>query len=241
MLKIDGLVSGYGSVQILNGANMKVDAQSIVALLGGNGTGKSTILKACSGLIRSWSGSINFDGEDIHNNPPHKIVERGLVQVTQGKDVFPAMSVIENLRLGGFVLNSKQKLKDNLEKVFDYFPRLNERKNQLAATLSGGELQMLCIGRGLMSNPKMIMLDEPSAALAPQIVLDIFKNINRIRKDGLTVLVVEQNVRMALLLADYGYVFKDGVIKVEGEAKKLMYDDTVKDSYLGGGGTTANV
>ena len=241
MLKIDGLVSGYGSVQILNGANMKVDAQSIVALLGGNGTGKSTILKACSGLIRSWSGSINFDGEDIHNNPPHKIVERGLVQVTQGKDVFPAMSVIENLRLGGFVLNSKQKLKDNLEKVFDYFPRLNERKNQLAATLSGGELQMLCIGRGLMSNPKMIMLDEPSAALAPQIVLDIFKNINRIIKDGLTVLVVEQNVRMALLLADYGYVIKDGVIKVEGESKKLMYDDTVKDSYLGGGGTTANV
>ena len=241
MLKIEGLVSGYGSVQILNGANMKVDAQSIVALLGGNGTGKSTILKACSGLIRSWSGSINFDGKDIHNNPPHKIVERGLVQVTQGKDVFPAMSVIENLRLGGFVLNSKQKLKDNLEKVFDYFPRLNERKNQLAATLSGGELQMLCIGRGLMSNPKMIMLDEPSAALAPQIVLDIFKNINRIRKDGLTVLVVEQNVRMALLLADYGYVIKDGVIKVEGESKKLMYDDTVKDSYLGGGGTTANV
>ena len=241
MLKIDGLVSGYGSVQILNGANMKVDAQSIVALLGGNGTGKSTILKACSGLIRSWSGSINFDGEDIHNNPPHKIVERGLVQVTQGKDVFPAMSVIENLRLGGFVLNSKQKLKDNLEKVFDYFPRLNERKNQLAATLSGGELQMLCIGRGLMSNPKMIMLDEPSAALAPQIVLDIFKNINRIRKDGLTVLVVEQNVRMALLLPDYGYVIKDGVIKVEGESKKLMYDDTVKASYLGGGGTTANV
>ena len=241
MLKINGLISGYGSVQILNGANMKVDAQSIVALLGGNGTGKSTILKACSGLIRSWSGSINFDGEDIHNNPPHKIVERGLVQVTQGKDVFPAMSVIENLRLGGFVLNSKQKLKDNLEKVFDYFPRLNERKNQLAATLSGGELQMLCIGRGLMSNPKMIMLDEPSAALAPQIVLDIFKNINRIRKDGLTVLVVEQNVRMALLLADYGYVIKDGVIKVEGESKKLMYDDTVKDSYLGGGGTTANV
>ena len=241
MLKIDGLISGYGSVQILNGANMKVDAQSIVALLGGNGTGKSTILKACSGLIRSWSGSINFDGEDIHNNPPHKIVERGLVQVTQGKDVFPAMSVIENLRLGGFVLNSKQKLEDNLEKVFNYFPRLNERKNQLAATLSGGELQMLCIGRGLMSNPKMIMLDEPSAALAPQIVLDIFKNINRIRKDGLTVLVVEQNVRMALLLADYGYVIKDGVIKVEGESKKLMYDDTVKDSYLGGGGTTANV
>ena len=241
MLKIKDLVSGYGSVQILNGANMKVDNQSIVALLGGNGTGKSTILKACSGIIRTWKGSINFNGEDIQNLPPHNIVEKGLVQVTQGKDVFPAMTVLENLRLGGFTLKSKQTLKDNIEKVFNYFPRLNERKSQLAATLSGGELQMLCIGRGLMSNPKMIMLDEPSAALAPQIVLDIFKNINKIRKDGLTVLVVEQNVRMALLLADYGYVIKDGVINVEGEPKKLMYDESVKDSYLGGGGTTANV
>jgi len=241
MLKINSLVSGYGTVQILNGANMEVKKQSIVALLGGNGTGKSTILKACSGIIRAWEGIINFDGQDIHNLAPHKIVERGLVQVTQGKDVFPAMSVLENLRLGGFILKSNRELKNNLEKVFNYFPRLNERKNQLAATLSGGELQMLCIGRGLMSNPKMIMLDEPSAALAPQIVMDIFKNINKIRKDGLTVLVVEQNVRMALLLADYGYVIKDGAINVEGDSKKLMYDESVKDSYLGGGGTTANV
>ena len=239
MLKVNQLVSGYGTVQILNGANMKVDKQSIVALLGGNGTGKSTILKAASGLIRSWKGTIEFDNEQIQNLPPHEIVARGLVQVTQGKDVFPAMSVTENLRLGGFILKTNQQLKDNLEKVFNYFPRLNERKDQLAATLSGGELQMLCIGRGLMSNPKMIMLDEPSAALAPQIVLDIFKNINRIRKDGLTVLVVEQNVRMALLLADYGYVIKDGVINVEGESKKLMYDESVKESYLGG--TKANV
>ena len=239
MLKVNQLVSGYGTVQILNGANMKVDKQSIVALLGGNGTGKSTILKAASGLIRSWKGTIEFNNEQIQNLPPHEIVARGLVQVTQGKDVFPAMSVTENLRLGGFILKTNQQLKDNLEKVFNYFPRLDERKDQLAATLSGGELQMLCIGRGLMSNPKMIMLDEPSAALAPQIVLDIFKNINRIRKDGLTVLVVEQNVRMALLLADYGYVIKDGVINVEGESKKLMYDESVKESYLGG--TKANV
>ena len=239
MLIINNLISGYGSVQILNGASMKVAAQSVVALLGGNGTGKSTILKACSGLIRTWQGTINFNGENIHNLAPHEIVKKGLVQVTQGKDVFPAMSVIENLRLGGFILNSNEELKNNLEKVFYYFPRLNERKNQLAATLSGGELQMLCIGRGLMSNPRMIMLDEPSAALAPQIVLDIFRNINRIRKDGLTVLVVEQNVRMALLLSDYGYVIKDGIISVEGDSKKLMYDDSVKESYLGG--TEANV
>ena len=173
MLKINNLVSGYGSVQILNGSNMEVKNQSIVALLGGNGTGKSTILKACSGIIRAWKGTISFDGEEIQNLAPHKIVEKGLVQVTQGKDVFPAMTVLENLRLGGFVLKSNIDLKNNLEKVFNYFPRLNERKNQLAATLSGGELQMLCIGRGLMSNPKMIMLDEPSAALAPQIVMDL--------------------------------------------------------------------
>ena len=239
MLKVNQLVSGYGTVQILNGANMKVDKQSVVALLGGNGTGKSTILKAASGLIRSWKGTIEFDNEQIQNLPPHEIVARGLVQVTQGKDVFPAMSDTENLRIGGFILKTKQQLKDKKEKVFNYFPRLNERKDQLAATLSGGELQMLCIGRGLMSSPKMIMLDEPSAALAPQIVLDIFKNINKIRKDGLTVLVVEQNVRMALLLSDYGYVIKDGVINVEGESKKLMYDESIKDSYLGG--TKANV
>ncbi len=239
MLTINNLKSGYGSVQILDGVSIKVGKQSIVALLGGNGTGKSTILKACSGLIRAWQGSINFNGEDIQNLPPHEIVKKGLVQVTQGKDVFPAMSVTENLKLGGFVLNSSKELKNNLDKIFNYFPRLSERKNQLAATLSGGELQMLCIGRGLMSSPKMIMLDEPSAALAPQIVLDIFKNINKIRKDGLTVLVVEQNVRMALLLAGYGYVVKDGIINVEGDSRKLMYDESVKDSYLGG--TKANV
>jgi branched-chain amino acid transport system ATP-binding protein len=239
MLTINKLKSGYGSVQILDGVSIKVGKQSIVALLGGNGTGKSTILKACSGLIRAWQGSINFNGEDIQNLPPHEIVKKGLVQVTQGKDVFPAMSVTENLKLGGFILNSSKELKNNLDKIFNYFPRLSERKNQLAATLSGGELQMLCIGRGLMSSPKMIMLDEPSAALAPQIVLDIFKNINKIRKDGLTVLVVEQNVRMALLLAGYGYVVKDGKINVEGDSRKLMYDESVKDSYLGG--TKANV
>ncbi len=239
MLTINNLKSGYGSVQILDGVSIKVDKQSIVALLGGNGTGKSTILKACSGLIRAWQGSINFNEEEIQNLPPHEIVKKGLVQVTQGKDVFPAMSVTENLKLGGFILNSSKELKNNLDKIFNYFPRLSERKNQLAATLSGGELQMLCIGRGLMSSPKMIMLDEPSAALAPQIVLDIFKNINKIRKDGLTVLVVEQNVRMALLLADYGYVVKDGIINVEGVSRKLMYDDSVKESYLGG--TKANV
>lgn len=239
MLEIANLEAGYGTVKILNGVTLKADKQSIVAILGGNGTGKSTILKASSGIIRAWNGKVIFDGEEIQNLPPHKIVQRGLVQVTQGKDVFPAMTVLENLKLGGFILKTNNKLNDNLEKVFNYFPRLDERKSQLAATLSGGELQMLCIGRGLMSNPKMIMLDEPSSALAPQIVLDIFKNINRIRNDGLSVIVVEQNVRMALLLSSYGYVIKDGKVDIKGSSEKLLYDESVKNSYLGG--TKANV
>ena len=239
MLLISKVETFYGNIQALRGVDVKVNSGEIVTLIGSNGAGKSTLLMTISGVNKASTGEILFDDQRIENLPPHEIVGRGLVQVTQGKDVFPAMSVTENLRLGGFILKTKKQLNDNLEKVFNYFPRLNERKDQLAATLSGGELQMLCIGRGLMSNPKMIMLDEPSAALAPQIVLDIFKNINRIRKDGLTVLIVEQNVRMALLLADYGYVIKDGVINVEGDSKKLMYDESVKESYLGG--TKANV
>ena len=239
MLLISKVETFYGNIQALRGVDVKVNSGEIVTLIGSNGAGKSTLLMTISGVNKASTGEILFDDQRIENLPPHEIVGRGLVQVTQGKDVFPAMSVTENLRLGGFILKSKKQLNDNLEKVFNYFPRLNERKDQLAATLSGGELQMLCIGRGLMSSPKMIMLDEPSAALAPQIVLDIFKNINRIRQDGLTVLVVEQNVRMALLLADYGYVIKDGVINVEGDSKKLMYDESVKESYLGG--TKANV
>jgi len=161
-------------------------------------------------------------------------VRRGLVQVTQGKDAFPSMTVEENLRLGAYVIGDRGSRTANLERVYGYFPVLKQKRNQLSATLSGGQLQMLCIGRGLMSSPKMIMLDEPSAALAPQIVLDIFRTINHICRDGMTVLMVEQNVRMALLLAQYGYVIKDGVIHIEAAAAALMHDDNVRLSYLGG-------
>ncbi len=238
MLKIDSLVGGYGSVQILNGASLKVERGAIVALLGGNGTGKSTLLKAASGLLKPWSGSITFDGERIDGMRPDAIVRRGLVQVTQGKEVFPSMTVEENLKLGAYVVHNRAKRNQALERVYGYFPVLKEKRQQLSGTLSGGQLQMVCIGRGLMSSPKMIMLDEPSAALAPQIVMDIFRTVHRITRDGMTVLMVEQNVRMALLLATYGYVIKDGVIHIEGPADTMIHDDNVRLSYLGG--TVAN-
>jgi branched-chain amino acid transport system ATP-binding protein len=238
MLEIKDLVGGYGSVQILNGASLKVPAGGIVALLGGNGTGKSTLLKAASGLIRPWSGSITFDGERIDGWRPDRIVRRGLVQVTQGKEAFPAMTVEENLRLGAYTVSDRGRIASALERVYSYFPVLKDKREQRAGTLSGGQLQMVCIGRGLMSSPRMIMLDEPSAALAPQVVMEIFRTIHRITRDGMTVLVVEQNVRMALLLASYAYVIRDGVVHIEGPAEKLIYDDNVRLSYLGG--TVAN-
>ncbi len=234
MLKVEGVEAGYGKVQILNGITLKVKRGQIVALLGGNGTGKSTLLKAISALIHPWSGTITFDGERIDGLRPHQIVRRGLVQVTQGKEAYPGMTIEDNLKIGAFVRNDRAAQARNLERVFAYFPVLKERRRQLSATLSGGELQMLCIGRGLMSEPKMIMLDEPSSALAPQVVLDIFRIISRICKDGMTLLLVEQNVRMALLLAEYGCVIKDGIIHMEGLAKDLIDDDNLRLSYLGG-------
>lgn len=234
MLETSEVVGGYGSVQILNGVSLRVARGQIVALLGGNGTGKSTMLRALSGLIKPWKGQIVFDGERIDGMRPDRIVRRGLVQVTQGKEAYPAMSVEENLLLGAHVRPDRAVRARNLERVYGYFPVLKERRRQLSGTLSGGQLQMLCIGRGLMSEPRMMLLDEPSAALAPQVVMDIFRAIARICKDGMTLLMVEQNVRMALLLAEYGYVIKDGVIHIEGPSESLISDDAVRLSYLGG-------
>ena len=228
MLATQDVVGGYGSVQILNGVTLNVARGQIVALLGGNGTGKSTMLKALSGLIKPWRGSITFDGERIDGMRPDRIVRRGLVQVTQGKEAYPAMTVEENLR------PERAFRARALERSYGYFPILKERRRQLTGTLSGGQLQMLCIARGLMSEPKMMLLDEPSAALAPQVVMEIFRTIGRICRDGMTLLMVEQNVRMALLLAEYGYVIKDGVIHIEGPAEQMIGDDAVRMSYLGG-------
>jgi len=234
MLTTTDVVGGYGSVQILNGVSLKVERGQIATLLGGNGTGKSTMLKVLSGLIKPWRGSITFAGERIDGMRPDRIVRLGLVQVTQGKEAYPGMTVEENLLLGAHVRPERAVRARALERAYAYFPILKERRRQLSGTLSGGQLQMLCIGRGLMSEPKMMLLDEPSAALAPQVVLDIFRTISRICRDGMTLLMVEQNVRMALLLAQYGYVIKDGVIHIEGPAEQLISDDAVRLSYLGG-------
>jgi branched-chain amino acid transport system ATP-binding protein len=234
MLETTEVTGGYGSVQILNGVSMKVGRGQMAALLGGNGTGKSTMLKVLSGLIKPWSGTIVFDGERIDGLRPDQIVRRGLVQVTQGKEAYPGMTVEENLLLGAHVRPDRATRTRGLERSYEYFPILKERRRQLTGTLSGGQMQMLCIARGLMSEPKMMLLDEPSAALAPQVVLEIFRTIARICRDGMTLLMVEQNVRMALLLVQYGYVIKDGVIHLQGRAEDMIHDDAVRMSYLGG-------
>lgn len=234
MLELNNVHAGYGKLKILRGIDMEVERGSIVTLLGGNGTGKSTLLKTVSGLLPLMEGQMSFDGVDIGPLKPHERMRLGLVQVTQSKEAYPAMTVEENLVLGAYTRKDRVATLADLEKVYNFFPVLRERRKQLSGTLSGGEVQMLVIGRGLMANPKMLMLDEPSAALAPKVVLEIFANINKIAKSGVTILVVEQNVRMALILAQYGYIIRDGIIMMEGEAKKLISDPAVKESFLGG-------
>ena len=234
VLEVKDVHAGYGNLKILRGINMNVPTGGIVTLLGGNGTGKSTLLKAISGLIPLMGGEVVFDGVNISKMKPHERMRLGLVQVTQAKEAYPAMTVEENLVLGAYTRKDREGTKADLEKVYDFFPVLRERRKQLSGTLSGGEVQMLVIGRGLMASPKMLMLDEPSAALAPKVVLEIFANINRIAKSGVTILVVEQNVRMALILAQYGYIIRDGVIMMQGEADNLIKDPAVKESFLGG-------
>ena len=234
MLQVNDVHAGYGNLKILRGVDMSISDGGIVTLLGGNGTGKSTLLKAISGLIPLMKGQITFDGVDISNLKPHERVRLGIVQVTQAKEAYPAMSVEENLVLGAYTRKDREAIKVDLERVYDFFPVLRERRKQMSGTLSGGEVQMLVIGRGMMAKPKMLMLDEPSAALAPKVVLEIFANINRIAKSGVTILVVEQNVRMALILAQYGYIIRDGIILIEGIADKLIKDPAVKESFLGG-------
>ncbi|WP_271629733.1 ABC transporter ATP-binding protein [Caldicellulosiruptor sp. DIB 104C] len=234
MLKVNEIDVFYGAIQALFSVSLEVKKGEIVTLIGANGAGKSTLLKTISGLIRPRSGTILFEDIDITKKSSMEIVKLGISHVPEGRRVFPEMTVLENLELGAFLRKDKQAIKKDLELVFERFPRLYERKNQLAGTLSGGEQQMLAIGRSLMSRPKLLLLDEPSMGLAPILVTEIFKIIKEINSQGTTILLIEQNAHMALSIADRAYVIETGRIVLSGEAKEIAANPEVKKAYLGG-------
>lgn len=233
MLELNHVYTRYGKVECLKGVNFKVQSGEIVALLGANGAGKTTVLKTISGLIQPVAGDIVFQGKVISCRPAPEIVRRGIAHVPEGRKVFQKLTVKENLELGAFLRKDKEIEKD-MEALFTIFPILKKRLFQKAGTLSGGEQQMLAIGRGLMSRPKLLILDEPSLGLAPLFVSTIFRMIERIHEQGMTILLVEQNASMALKVADRAYVMETGALVLEGEAKKLLADPAVRSAYLGG-------
>lgn len=233
MLKIDKLNVFYGAIHALTDVSLEVNEGEIVSLIGANGAGKTSTLKAISGLIKQKTGSITFNGESIDNVPAHKLVRLGIGHVPEGRRIFANLSVKENLELGAYSRKDKDKVKDDYELVFEKFPRLKERIKQNAGTLSGGEQQMLAMGRTIMTRPKIILLDEPSMGLAPLVVKDIFKIIKEINKAGTTVLLVEQNANMALSIANKAYVLENGKILLSGTPKELLNNEIVRSAYLG--------
>ena len=233
MLRVDDITVFYGAIQALKGISFHVDKGEIVTLIGANGAGKTSILQAISGIIPCKSGDISFLDHAINKTPAHERVSMGLVQVPEGRRVFSRMTVLENLEMGAYARPASEKLDDDLERVFDHFPRLKERLKQHAGTLSGGEQQMLAIGRALMGRPKLMMMDEPSMGLSPILVQEIFSIIREINASGTTVLLVEQNAHMALSTAHRAYVLETGNIVKEGSAKALLADDDVRKAYLG--------
>lgn len=234
ILKLDNLTVSYGSIKALKGINIQVREGEIVALLGANGAGKTTTLKSLSGIVPIENGSIEFFGKNITNLAPEKITSLGIVQSPEGRQIFPDITVEENLRVGAFTVKSKKEIAKNFERVYKYFPILLERKKQLAGTLSGGEQQMLAIARALMASPKVLLLDEPSLGLAPLIVKAIFEIVKEINSEGTTVLIIEQNALQTLKIADYGYVLEVGEVSMEGKAKELIKDKRLLEAYLGG-------
>ena len=233
ILKVENINVYYGAIHAIKGVSLHVDEGEVVTLIGANGAGKSTTLQTVSGLLRSRTGSVEFCGENISKLPPHKIVERGLAQVPEGRRIFLQMSVQENLEMGAYT-RSGAGVDEDIERVYEQFPRLKERRRQIAGTLSGGEQQMLAIGRALMSRPKLLMLDEPSMGLAPMLVEQIFDIIQSLHESGTTILLVEQNAQMALSVADRAYVMETGVISLSGTGRELAESDQVKKAYLGG-------
>jgi branched-chain amino acid transport system ATP-binding protein len=234
MLKIRELNTFYGHIHALKGISMDIREGEIVSLIGSNGAGKSTTLGSIVGLVQPQSGKIEFKGQDITNMPPHNIVKLGVSLSPEGREVFPALTVQENLRLGAYISNNKAKIEEAFTRVYDLFPRLKERIRQTAGTLSGGEQQMLAIGRALMNEPKLLLLDEPSLGLAPNLVLMIFELIQSINKQGTTILLIEQNANMALSVSHRAYVLETGKITMSGKASELANDPRVKKAYLGG-------
>ena len=233
MLEIKDLEVYYGMIQAIKGISFEVNEGEVIALIGANGAGKTTILHTISGLIAPKKGSITFEGQEITKIPAHKIVENGLAQVPEGRRVFPSLSVLQNLKLGAYTRKDKKEIDDTLKMIYERFPRLEERKNQPAGTLSGGEQQMLAMGRALMSKPRIILMDEPSMGLSPIFVNEIFDIIKQVSASGTTVLLVEQNAKKALSIADRGYVLETGKIVKEGKASDLLNDEAVKNAYLG--------
>ena len=233
LLNIDNITVSYGGVRALRGVSCQVEEGEIVALIGANGAGKSTTLKAICGLVRPQSGTITFDNKVLNKMPPHKIVSLGISQVPEGRRVFTRLTVLENLEMGGYTRKKAGEVKDSIKNIFKRFPRLEERKNQLAATLSGGEQQMLAIGRALMSKPRLLLLDEPSMGLAPMLVQEIFTIISEINLAGTTILLVEQNANMALSIANWAYVLETGEIVLSGPAAELANNPDVRKAYLG--------
>jgi branched-chain amino acid transport system ATP-binding protein len=233
MLSVEGLNVFYGLAQALWDVSLQVNRGEIVSIIGSNGAGKSTTLKTIAGLLRPKSGSIKFDGSELSRTPPHKIIEKGIALVPEGRWLFPVMTVQENLELGAYTKEARRHLRDRFEEVFNLFPILKERRKQLAGTLSGGEQQMLAIARALMSRPKLLMLDEPSLGLAPSIVRKVFEVIERINEGGVAILLVEQNVHHALNISDRGYVLENGRIALSGRSDELLENEHVKKAYLG--------
>jgi branched-chain amino acid transport system ATP-binding protein len=232
LLTIQGLRAGYGAVEVLRGVDLQISPGELVALLGSNGAGKTTLNSVVSGLVPTWAGRVMFDGQDLTGAHYRRVVQSGLIQVPEGRKVFPNLSVLENLELGAFT-RARERRSQNLARVFDTFPRLRERVTQLAGTMSGGEQQMLAIGRGLMAEPKLLILDEPSLGLSPLLVEEMFTLIDQLRAGGLAILLVEQNVGQSLEIADRAYVMENGSIRFSGTSSELLASDALRQAYLG--------
>jgi len=233
MLKVETVSAQYGDIKVLWEASLEISSKEMVTMVGSNGSGKTTLINTIMGMMHPASGRIEFLGEPIHQLPPHKIVERGISLIPEGRKLFPDMTVVENLELGAYFPNARKRIPETLRWVFELFPRLEERKGQLVGTLSGGEQQMVTVGRGLMSLPQLLLIDEPSMGLAPIVVAELFRTIRKINQEGMTVFLVEQNARQAMEISDRTYVLENGRIVRQGKSKDLLKDDEIRKAYLG--------